>query len=192
MVAPEVAPELTQRLLHYGLDEQARTLLRNTASLIEPVIGPALDEVIAGAAKLTHVADLWRQHGSDMRRIEIAQFQTLLRAEFDARYIECCRNTIEQQTTLGFEGRARINCGVMVIRAASPIIARKFRFSGAVERTAILSQAIMFDLATTSTYHLQAVEKGSVARRIAIDTAIAHFNGAINGVLAAIKETSGS
>jgi methyl-accepting chemotaxis protein len=80
----------------------------------------------------------------------------------------------------------------MVIKAASPIIARKFRFGGAVERTAILSQAIMFDIATTSTYYLRMVEMGAETRRNAIDAAIADFNSAIGGVLATIKETSGS
>ena len=192
MVAPEIAPELAQRLVNYGLDEQSRTILRNTAPSIEPLIGPALDRVIAGAAKLPHVADLWQRHGSDMRRIEIAQFQTLLKAEFDVRYIECCRSTIVQQTALGFESRARINCGVAIIKEAATIIARKYRFSGAVERTAILSQAIMFDIATTSSFYLKMIEEQAEVRRNAIDAAIADFDFAIGGVLTTIKETSGS
>ena len=187
---PEIAPELVQRLSNYGLDERARLLLRSTAPFIEPVLGPALDQVIAGAVKLPHVADVWQRHGSDIRRIEIAQFQTLLKAEFDAGYLECCRSTIKQQIALGFEGRARINCGALIAKAASVIIARKFRFSRAVERMAILSQAISFDLATTSTYYLQALEKDAESRRISIDTAIAEFNSAIGGVLNTIKETS--
>ena len=192
MIVSEIAPELVQRLENYGLDEQARTLLRETGRVIEPVIGAALDQVIAGAEKLPHVADLWRRHGNDIRRIEIAQFQTLLRAEFDARYLAQCRKTIEQQTTLGFESRARINCGVTVINVALPIIARKYRFAGAAKRTAILSQAIMFDIATTSTFYLKMVDKVAEVRRNAIDSAIADFSNAIDGVLTTIKDTSGS
>jgi methyl-accepting chemotaxis protein len=188
----EIAPELVQRLSNYGLDERARLLLRSMAPFVEAVFGPALDQVIAGAVKLPHVADVWQRHGSDIRRIEIAHFQTLLKAEFDAGYLECCRSTIKQQIALGFEGRSRINCGALIAKAASVIIARKFRFSRAVERMAILSQAISFDLATTSTYYLQALEKDAESRRISIDTAIAEFNGAIGGVLNTIKETSSS
>jgi methyl-accepting chemotaxis protein len=189
---PEIAPELVQRLLNYGLDESARALLRSIAPVIEPVLGPALDQVIAGAVKLPHVADVWQRHGSDIRRMEIAQFQTLLKAEFDAGYLEHCRRTIEQQIALGFESRARINCGAVIIKVASATIARKFRFSRAAERTAILSQAISFDLATTTTYYLQALENCAVSRRIAIDAAIADFNNAIGGVLDTVKKTSNS
>lgn len=188
----EVAPGLAQRLLNYELDDRACSLLRSTAAFIEPAIGPALDQAIAGAVKLPYVADLWRLHGSDMRRIEIAQFQALLKAEFDAHYVERCRETVEKQIALGFEIRARINCGAIVTRAAAAIIARKFRFSGAVERAVILSQAIMFDLATTSHYYLEAVEKAVSARRTAIDSAIADFSSAIGEVLATIKATSDS
>jgi methyl-accepting chemotaxis protein len=189
---PEIAPELAQRLSNYGLDERARTLLRKTAPFIEPVIGHALDHVIAGAVKLPYVADLWRQHGNEMRAIEMAHFQTLLRAEFDARYIDCCRSTIERQIALGFETRARMNCGALITKAASIVIARKFRFSGAAERTATLSQAISFDLATTFAYYLQALEDAKTSRRNSIDAAIADFNCAIGIVLNTIKETSRS
>lgn len=191
-VVPEIVPELAQRLLNYGLDERARAILRNVAPIIEAVIEPSIDLTIAGAMKLPHVADLWRRHGSDIRRIETAQLRALLRAEFDVGYVERCRNTIEQETALGFESRSRIYCGMMLLRAASPIIARKFRFSRGVERMAILSQAVMFDLATTSTYYLRVAEKFDEDRRISIDSAIADFDSAISGVLTTIKETSGS
>jgi hypothetical protein len=75
-----IAPELTQRLTNYALDEHARVLLRRLSPLVEPLIGPAIDQVIAGAVKLPEVADLWQCHGAEMRRIEIEQFRTLLAA----------------------------------------------------------------------------------------------------------------
>ncbi len=188
----EIAPELVQRLANYGLDERARTLLKDTARVVEPLIGAALDEVIAGAVLLPHVAALWTRHGAEMRMIETAQMRTLLQAEFDAHYLDHSRRTIERQAALGFEGRARVNCGAVLIKTVSPVIARRFRFNGAVERMAILSRAIMFDFATTSTYYLRVVEENTARRRNAIDAAIADFNTAISGVLSAIKETSGS
>ena len=186
----EIAPELVQRLRNYGLDERARAILKSLAPIVEAIIEPAISLTIAGALKLPHVADLWRQHGSDILPIEIAQFRALLRAEFDIGYVECCRNTIEQETALGFEGRARIYAGTMLIKTASPIIARKYRFSRGAERMAILSQAIMFDLATTSTFYLRSAEQFGEDRRKSIDTAIADFDSAITGVLTTIKETS--
>jgi methyl-accepting chemotaxis protein len=186
-----IAPELTQRLLNYGLDDHARVILRKLAPLIEPLIGPAIDEVIAGAMNLPHVAAVWQQHGANMRRIEIVQFRSLLRVEFDAAYLETCRSTNEQETQLGLESRARMNCGAALIKSASQAIARKHRFAGAVH-VAILSQAVMFDLATTSTYYLQWLDGVAKKRRERIDAAIGDFSGAIGGVLESIKETAGS
>jgi methyl-accepting chemotaxis protein len=188
----EIAPDLVQRLANYGLDERARVLLRETARVVEPLIDSALEEVMAGAVLLPHVAALWKQHGTAMRAIEAAQMRTLLQAEFDTHYLDHSRRTIEQQIALGFESRARVNCGAVLLKRVAPAVAHKFRFGGAVERMAVLSRAIMFDIATTSTYYLKTVEKSTQARRSAIDAAIADFNTAISGVLSAIKETSGS
>jgi methyl-accepting chemotaxis protein len=187
-----VASELVQRLLNYGLNERARALLQAAAPLLGPLIGPAIDEVIAGAVKLPHVADLWRRHGAEMRRIETAQLKALLSAEFDEHYLETCRRTIEQESALGFEIRARINCTGLLIQTASQVIARRHRLGGAAERVAIVSQALMFDIATTATYFLQAADRAVQRRRKVIDDAIAEFNRAIEGVLTSIKETSGS
>ena len=117
----------------------------------------------------------------------------MLQAEFGAHYLECCRNTVEEETKLGFEGRARINAGAAVFRVAVMQLARKHRFSpGALaDRARVLSQAIFFDIANTSTIFLQRVEQATSARRKEIDDAIGEFDGAIGGVIEAIKEASG-
>jgi methyl-accepting chemotaxis protein len=185
-----IAPELAQRLRNYRIDEQAREILRRVAPLVAPVIGPAIDQVIAGATKLSHVSALWQQHGAEIRRIETAQFEALIRAEFDQAYLETSRATVERETELGFEVRARIHCGVSVIQIASQAIARKHWFG--TKRIATLSQAILFDLATTSTYYLQWRERNTQAKRATTGDAINSFNAAIGGVLSAIKEASGS
>ena len=185
------ASELLQRLANYELDEHARVLLRQLGPLVEPIIGPTIDQVISGAEKLPHVADLWRRHGAEIRRIEIDQFKALLTAKFDAAYLEQCRATIEAETALGFESRARVNCGAVLMATASKVIAREF-WRGGVDRTAILSRAIMFDLATTSSYYLQIIENAEQLRRSLINEAIAEFSNSIAGVLASIKATSGS
>jgi len=186
-----VAPELTQRLTNYDLDERARVLLRQLRPLVEPLIGPAIDQVIAGAVKLPEVADLWQRHGAEMRRIEIEQFRSLLAAEFDAAYLARCRATTEEETALGFESRARINCGAILMRRASDMIARQY-WRGGIERASVLSRAMMFDLATTSSYYLQIMEGAKKNRRKKINDAIAAFSNSIGGVLDSIKATSGS
>ena len=189
-----VAPELTARLANYELDDEARLMLRDMQAVVEPRIGPAIDEVIAGAAKLVQVAAIYREHGHEIREIEIQQFRALLSADFDSRYLESCRSTIDQEAALGFEGRARLNCGAAVLRRAIDALAQKHRFSssGVAVRIKVLSQAIFFDLATTSTYYLQRTRETLTARRKTIDDAIVDFDGAIGGVIDAIKEASTS
>jgi methyl-accepting chemotaxis protein len=193
MSLPQVAPELAARLANYTLDERARLLLREISPLVEQHLGTALDQVIAGAANLPRVAAIYAKHAADIKRIEVAQFRSMLQAEFGADYLECCRKTVEQETGFGFEGRARINAGAAVFRIAVMALANKHRFSpmALAERVRVLSQAIFFDIANTSTIFLQRVEQATSVRRREIDEAIGEFDGAIGGVIEAIKEASG-
>ena len=194
MTLPPVDPSLAARLANYELDDRARLLLRDMAPLLEGAIDAAIDQVVSGAAKLKAVATTYKNHGAEFRRLEGAQFRALLAAEYDARYLECCHQTVERESTLGFEHRARLNCAGAVYRKAVTTLARKHRFAAGklAERLRVLSQAIFFDLATTSTFQLQRVEQAAAVRRKAIDDSIVDFDGAIGQVIAAIKEASGS
>jgi methyl-accepting chemotaxis protein len=194
MTLPPVAPELAARLANYNIDDRARYMLRELASVLESHLGRAVDEVIASASKLTQVAELYRKHGSEFRRIEIGQFQELLRADFGSSYLSRCRETIEKETTHGFEGRSRMNSAAALLRTAIPVLRQKYRFSptALAARIEVLSQALFFDLATTSTFYLQRVRDAASARRQVIDQAIGEFDGAIGGVIDALKEATGS
>ncbi len=193
MALPQVAPELAARLANYTLDDRARIMLREIAPLVDAQVGTALDQVIAGAANLPKVAAIYAKHATEIKRIETTQFRAMLQAEFGTHYLECCRKTVEEETALGFEGRARINAGAAVFRVAVAALAQKHRFSPAAlaERARVLSQAIFFDIANTSTIFLQRVEQATSVRRKEIDAAISEFDGAIGGVIEAIKEASG-
>jgi methyl-accepting chemotaxis protein len=194
MTLPQVAPEIAARLANYRIDDRARVLLREIRPLLDPHIGSAIDEVIAGAARLVQVAEIYKLHSGEFRRIEIAQYRELLKADFGADYLNCCRSTIERESSLGFEGRARMNSAAAVIRTAIPVLQRQYRLSPArfAERLNVFSQALFFDLATTSTFYLQRVRDAASARRQIIDEAISEFDSAIGGVIDAIKEASGS
>jgi methyl-accepting chemotaxis protein len=194
MALPDVAPELAARLANYRIDDRARRVLREIGPLLEPHLGPAVDQVIAGADRLPQVAETYRRHSSEFRRIETAQFRELLKADFDPRYLERCRATTQDETSLGFEGRARMNSAAALLRTAITVLRPWHAFSRRrfADRINVLSQAIFFDLATTSTIYLQSVRDAASARRQAIDAAIADFDGAIGGVVEAIKEASRS
>jgi methyl-accepting chemotaxis protein len=194
MATPAIAPEFIQRLENYALDDQARGILRSLAPLVEPRLGAAIGDVVAGGLKLPHVAEIFRKHDADMRQIEGAQYRALFAAEFDSRYLETCRSTIERETALGLESRLRIYCGAAVLRHGLRALARAYRFrpAGLAARAEVLSQAVMFDIATTSTFYLQLVEQKAVVRREVIDEAIAGFDGAMGEVMLAIKDASAS
>ena len=194
MTLPPVSPELAARLANYNIDDHARAVLQQLGPVLGPHLGEAVDEVISGAARLQQVAETYKKHSGEFRRVEIAQFQELLRADFGANYLNCCRNTIEKETALGFEGRARMNSAAALLRVALVVLRRRHRFSsGALaSQINVLSQAIFFDLATTSTFYLQRVRDAASARRQVIDQAIGEFDGAIGGVIDALKEATGS
>jgi methyl-accepting chemotaxis protein len=194
MDLPVVAPEIAARLANYGLDDDARAILREMGPLLEGEIDKAIDEVIARAASLKAVAALYKKYPSEIRRIETRQLRAMLAANFDEQYMAVCRETVEEEATLGFEGRARINCTAALYRFGHELLARKYRFSSRkfALRTRILSQALFFDLATTSTFYLQRLEKLATERRHVIDVAIGEFDVAIGQVIDAIKETSDS
>jgi len=194
MTLPPVAPELAARLANYLIDDRARAILQELAPVLEPHLGTAVDQVIAGAARLNQVADTYRKHGGEFRRTEIAQYQELLKADFGAHYLDRCRDTIEKEAVLGFEGRARMNSAAALLRTAIAVLRRRHRLSPAklATRIDVLSQAIFFDLATTSTFFLQRVRDAASARRQVIDQAIGEFDGAIGSVIDALKEATGS
>jgi hypothetical protein len=81
-----------------------RAVLREVGLLLDPHLGTAVDDVIAGAARLSQVAPIYQKHAANSG-IEITQFRELLKANFASDYLSCCHHTIEE-TTLGFEGRA--------------------------------------------------------------------------------------
>jgi Methyl-accepting chemotaxis protein (MCP) signalling domain len=191
---PPVAGELAHRLANYGIDEEARLCLRRMLALIEPVIAPAMDHTIACGMRLPHVAALWSAHGEDIKRIEAEQLCSLFGALFDDGYLDRCRRTVREETALGLESRARMQCASSLLHAANPVIARKHRFSAptAVKKCTLLSRALLFDLATTSTFYLETVEASARERRNAVDQAINEFDSAIVDVIQAVQEASRS
>jgi len=83
-----------------------------------------------------------------------------------------------------------MNSAAAVLRTAVAVLRPRHRWSPGklADRINILSQAIFFDLATTSTVFLQRVRNAASARRQVIDQAIGEFDGAIGGVIDALKE----
>jgi len=87
-----------------------------------------------------------------------------------------------------------MNSAAALLRTAIAVLRQKYRFSptALAARIEVLSQALFFDLATTSTFYLQRVRDAASARRQVIDQAIGEFDGAIGGVIDALKEATGS
>lgn len=187
---PPCAPELDARLENYEIDDRARLLLGQMRDRIMPLFDPIFDRVIEGASKLPYVRDLWSKHGQDMKPIEKAQLDAVLSGLFDHAYLVRCRETIRQETALGFEVRARMNCAAGIIRAAPTVLRKSWSSSQVPDLVALLSRTLIFDQATTSTIYLERVNAAAQSRRKEIDDAITEFDGTIGQVIGAIKRAS--
>jgi len=169
-------------------------VLSETWPVIAPHLECAIDEYLAATQVLPHVAAVHAQKRSRIKELEIAHFRALLGGQLDERYTESCQQTVQQEAAIGLDARIRSATGNFVLKAAFDALASKHRFSAAkvAERGKIISQVIAFDVASAMTLHRQAAEQASVARRTAIDNAIADFVGVIGEVIDAVTQASGS
>ena len=194
MTATAPVPNFERRRAFYEIDERGLALLADTWPVIEPVVSGAINKVVDKILALPYTQQTATPHRDFIKDLEIAHYRTLLGGKLDLRCAESCRNTVEQEAARGVDARIRISAGHFVLKAALPVLARKYRFSpaGLAERAAVLSQVISFDVANAITLHQEAAERAAAARRSAIDAAIADFDGAIGAVIEAIKEASAS
>lgn len=193
-MAPKLPSNFLARVELYELDDRARATLRAIGQLAEPVLPAAIDQFIAAASRLPGVGPIYVQNGEELKRTELAQFQTLMAGKFDAHYTEMCDRTVQVYRKFGIEGRARISVGSVVLRAILAALMRKHRFSVrmAAERFDVVCRAITFDIATTITFYLDVASSDRQQRQTTVDTVISGFNDTIGEVIEAITESSGS
>ncbi len=160
--------------------------------MIAPNLDRAIDEILSALTVLPQVGEIARRNRELIKKLEVAHFTALFGGDLDERYAESCRRTVEQEAALGFDARIRSTAGNYALKAALDALARRYRFSSAkaVEYGKAVSQVIGFDVANAMTLHRQAAEQAALARRGAIDGAIADFDVAIGEVVEAIKEAS--
>jgi methyl-accepting chemotaxis protein len=194
MASTDPVQAFEARLALYKLDDRARAILAETWPAIAPHLEYAIDEIVAVIHVLPRVGQIVARNSDLFKKLETAHFQALLGGALDRRYAESCRQTVAQEAAIGLDGRIRSTAGSYVLKAALDALARKHRLSSAklIERIRIISQVISFDVSNAMTLHRQAAEQAALARRSAIDDAIADFAGAIGEVVAAIKEATAS
>src|SRR5262249_21359146 len=143
---------------------------------------------------LPHVGAVYLQHKDDFKRTEMAQFQALLAGRFDAAYIEASHRTARLYERFGIPSRARLYLGYVVLTAIMGTIVRKHRLAAAtaVEHFDIVCRAIMFDIAATTTLHLDTAALARETRQRVVNEAITAFDGTIGDVIEAIKKCSRS
>ncbi|MGH6769325.1 MAG: methyl-accepting chemotaxis protein [Xanthobacteraceae bacterium] len=190
----ELHAELATRLESYGIDESARSRLRQAWPLLEPHLPDAIDAFVARASKMPQIAHIYAKHSALIREVELSHFRILLAGAFDDAYADHCRRSAEQHIFVGAEARIRLNSGNFVMRRTVDILTRKYWFSAATvaAHAKVIAQAIMFDAAITSTMHVHLVAKAQESKRQLVDQSIADFGDAIVEVVDAIKDVSGS
>ena len=186
--------EFGPRLQAYGFDDDARRRLQHLSPLIEPHLPAAIDAFIAAASKMPMIAHIYAKHGALIREVELTHFRVLLSGHFDDAYAESCQHSAEQHIFVGAEARIRLNSGSMVLRKAIDILSRTYWYSAATvaAHAKLVSQAVMFDAAITSTTHFRLVAAAQEAKRKQVDEAITDFADTIGGVVEAINEVSAS
>ena len=165
----------------YGLDAEARGAIKRMWPTIAPYLESAVDAILDATENLPAVSAIAKKHRALIKQLELSHLKALLNGELDAPYFESCRETVEQEATLGFDARLRSTAGNYVLRAAIDALARKHRFAPGklAESTKLLSQAIAFDVANAMTLHREKATKAVEVRRTKIDEAIADFGSAI-------------
>jgi methyl-accepting chemotaxis protein len=180
------------RIGHFGLDERARNIMRETWPVIAPRLEGAIDEVLAATQVLPHIAEIIVRHRDLIKQLETSHFEALLGGGLDSRYVESCRRTVEREAALGLDGRMRSTAGNFVLRATLRALARRHWLSSRKlgDRAMVVSQLIALDVTNAMALHKEFAETANQARRKTIDAAITDFATAIGGVVGAIKEAS--
>ncbi len=194
MAQSDLVQAFEARLALYGLDEQSRRVLAECWPVVAPHLEQAIDEIVVAVRVLPRVGKAVAENTAFFKKLQLEHFRALLGGGLDRDYAESCRHTVHQEAAMGMDGRIRSTAGSYVLKAALEALGRKYRFSSAkvVAYGIVISKVISFDVSNGMTLHRQAAEEALVARRGAIDAAIADFDSAIGEVVNAIKETSNS
>jgi methyl-accepting chemotaxis protein len=194
MEALEPIPVYEARLAMHRIDGRTRSTLAETWPLLAPHLERTIDAVVVAIAGLPGIGHVVAQNKETIKRLEVAHLQALLGGKLDRTYAESCRQTVEKEAELGLDARIRSTTGSFVVQMSIEVLSRKHRFAPARmgERGKTVAQVISFDVSNAMTLHRQAAERAALARRGAIDAAIADFDAAIGAVIEAIKEASAS
>jgi methyl-accepting chemotaxis protein len=186
--------DFAARVALYRLDDRARGILQAIRQVAEPHLTSAIDQFIADSSNLPHVGAIYQQHQGEFKHTEMEQFQALMAGTFDAAYIETCHRTARLYEKFRIASRARLYVGNAVMTAIVGAVIRKHRFSAATaaEHSDAVCKAIMFDVATTTTLHLDIATSAREARQKIVNEAIAAFDGTIGEVIEAVKKSSRS
>jgi methyl-accepting chemotaxis protein len=194
MTSGEPIRGIEARYKLYGLDDRARSRIKQLWPTVAPRLDEAVDAILEASTNLPRVSDITTRHKNLIKTLEVAHLKALLNGDLGVDYFASCRKTVEQEATLGLDARFRSTAGNYLLLAAFKALASKHRFSPArlAESAALVSQIIAFDVANAISLHREAAEAAAEMRRKTIDEAIADFAGAIGDVLSAIKDASSS
>lgn len=182
-----IVPQLRQRVINYGLDERAMASLRRLAPRVQEKVGAAIEHARQSSLRLPHVAGIWREHAHTFRDLEERHIATLMRARFDEDYLASCRQTVLQELSMGFENRARMIFASALLDKCERIQPRSWRF-WQPRGDSLLARTMLFDLACTSSIHLEELGRRSEHRKQAVEQAIERFGQTITDVVSVIEQ----
>ena len=128
MTIPGFLSGYDARLRLFSLDERARLIMRQAWPVIAPHLDEAIDDILAAAAKMPFISEVIAQHHEAIKGLESVHFEALLNGNLDSKYLESCRNTVQQEAAIGLDSRMRSTSGNFVFRTAMRAFAREYRF----------------------------------------------------------------
>lgn len=177
----------------YRIDKTTCEILRASWPLVQTCIPLAVQEYLVQASKTTRVAPIVAEHKDKILQFETSHLENIFRAEFDHAYVDSCVTTAAAERAVGLGARTRVVTTNYFLKILGDSFSRKHLFSSKISAfTNAFARTLLFDLANCMIVHDDLMKKDTEIRLIKIDQAINDFNQTIGGVVAAIKQVSGS
>ncbi len=178
----------------YKLGDAAAAELARLWPIIDPAVERGLEAFVAAERLMPTVAKSFEAHGPLIHNTEKAHLALLLSGCFDETYAQSCQDICRIECEIGLSARTRMIAGALIIESVMQVLAKRYRWSPEriAEAGALVTRAMMFDLAITQTLYQDAFAAANAARHENIDAAIGGFERQIGALLGDLKGASDS
>jgi len=175
------------------VDKETCEILQTAWPLVHPCISVAVKKFLDEASTIARVAPIIAEHRNKITQFLTSHFEILFQAKFDHSYADSCVATSITERAIGLGARSRAIFANYLLEELVTRFSRKHLFSSNFSTfTNAFTRILFFDIANTMIIHEDLTKQDAEIRLLKIDQAITDFNQTIGGVVAEIKQASGS